>query len=279
LGELIRSLQGRLNAAEARAEKAEAALRNSTNEPTQASAPTDKSEWVLVPRDLTPAMLTAIRESADVNGYRSRGGRLLYRAMLAASPSAPTQSASALTDPRYKIVEDAVAKLPAPAPTQAASESPPISEGYIDEEWGDLPTPAQAEAEPYMTHAECLRACNEASNEKLRARITAPTQAGPSAYCRACQFSGMSNCAHFDECGQPQCVKCHQNLDATKALTAASQREAALRTALEEAQAKIRDCGDVIRWLVRGVDFERSAPNGMRPTIRAALATNPGERP
>jgi hypothetical protein len=62
-------------------------------------------------------------------------------------------------------------------------------------------------------------------------------------------------------------------------LTAASQREAALRTALEEAQAKIRDCGDVIRWLVRGVDFERSAPNGMRPTIRAALATNPGERP
>jgi hypothetical protein len=190
LGELIRSLQGRLNAAEARAEKAEAALRNSTNEPTQASAPTDKSEWVLVPRDLTPAMLTAIGESADVNGYRSRGARLLYRAMLAAAPPAPTQA-------------------------------------------GDS-----------MTHADWLRACT----------------------------------AWLDDPQMRPSVLDHMNL-AAEALTAASQREAALRTALEEAQAKIRDCGDVIRWLVRGVDFERSAPNGMRPTIRAALATNPGERP
>jgi hypothetical protein len=173
-----------------------------TNEPTQASAPTDKSdadEWVLVPRKPTGAMKKAAfgpilhggrNGPLTADFLRQEAAISTYRAMLAAAPPAPTQA-------------------------------------------GDS-----------MTHADWLRACT----------------------------------AWLDDPQMRPSVLDHMNL-AAEALTAASQREAALRTALEEAQAKIRDCGDVIRWLVRGVDFERSAPNGMRPTIRAALATNPGERP
>jgi hypothetical protein len=198
LGELIRSLQGRLNAAEARAEKAEAALRNSTNEPTQASAPTDKSEWVLVPRDLTPAMLTAIGESADVNGYRSRGARLLYRAMLAAAPPAPTQA-------------------------------------------GDS-----------MTHADWLRACT----------------------------------AWLDDPQMRPSVLDHMNL-AAEALTAASQREAALREALGLALAMLfpheppdSRCVSnefVAMAAVLSDDMSERVMSVIREST--ALATNPGERP
>jgi hypothetical protein len=45
--------------------------------------------WVMVPREPTPEMLTALRNEANVNGYGPRGAALCYRAMLAAAPAAP----------------------------------------------------------------------------------------------------------------------------------------------------------------------------------------------